>query len=239
MSRVQVEGENDTGDKRNDPQSGIQLMEREQEKVRGALAGDAAAVHWLIALLTPVIQARVTRALLRRASGGRSTRQEVEDMTQEVFVTLFEEGGKVLRSWDPARGMSLANFVGLVAERQVAAILRSWRRSPWTEDPTLGEELERPGDHALGPEARVASQQLMAVLLDRLRATLSPRGLDLWERLYVREETVDAVCAATGMSRDALYAWRCRLGKLVRTFVEEAMPDAPGVGHLRTRGIRR
>jgi DNA-directed RNA polymerase specialized sigma24 family protein len=213
-------------------------MDREQERVRSALAGDAAAVHWLIALLSPVIQARVTRALLRRASGGRSTRQEVEDMTQEVFVALFEDGGKVLRSWEPARGMSLANFVGLVAERQVAAILRSGRRSPWTEDPTLGEELERPSDDAVGPEARVASQQLMAVLLDRLRATLSPRGLDLWERLFVREDSVEAVCAATGMSHDALYAWRSRLGKLVRTFVAEAMPDAPDVGHQRKRGIR-
>jgi DNA-directed RNA polymerase specialized sigma24 family protein len=213
-------------------------MELEQERVRSALAGDAAAVHWLIALLSPVIQARVTRALLRRA-GGRSTRQEVEDMTQEVFVALFENGGKVLRSWEPGRGLSLANFVGLVAERQVAAILRSGRRSPWTEDPTLSEELERPSDDALGPEARVASKQLGAALLDRLRATLSPKGLDLWERLYVREESVEAVCAATGMSHDALYAWRSRLSKLMRTFMADAMSDSPGVvGNTRKRGIR-
>jgi DNA-directed RNA polymerase specialized sigma24 family protein len=213
-------------------------MNREQEKVRHALAGDAEAVRWLIALLSPVIQARVTRGLLRRASGGRSTRQEVEDMTQEVFVALFENGGKVLRTWEPERGMSLTNFVGLVAERQVAAILRSGRRSPWTEDPTLCEELERPSDHATGPEARVASQQLLDVLLDRLRATLSPRGLDLWERLYLREQSVEAVCAATGMSHDALYAWRSRLGKLVRAFLVEEVPDVSEVRPLRKRGIR-
>lgn len=159
-------------------------------------------------------------------------------MTQEVFVALFENGGKVLRSWEPGRGMSLANFVGLVAERQVAAILRSGRRSPWTEDPTLGEELERPSDEAVGPEARVASKQLGAALLDRLRATLSPRGLDLWERLYVREESVEEVCAATRMSHDALYAWRSRLGKLMRAFVADAVSDTPPVGHIRKRGIR-
>lgn len=213
-------------------------MEPEQQRVRSALDGDAAAVRWLIALLSPVIQARVTRALLRRAGGRRSTRQEVADMTQEVFVALFENRGKVLRSWEPGRGMSLVNFVGLVAERQAAAILRSGRRSPWTEDPTLCEELERPSDDALGPEARVASKQLGAVLLDRLRETLSARGLDLWERLYVREESVESVCAATGMSQDALYAWRSRLSKLMRTFVADAMPDGPEVGHTRKRGVR-
>jgi len=213
-------------------------MDREQERIRSALAGDAAAVHWLVAFLSPVIQARVARALLRRASGGRSTRQEVEDMTQEVFVALFEDGGKVLRAWEPGRGLSLANFTGLVAERQVAAILRSGRRSPWTEDPTLTEELERPSDSAVGPEARVASQQLLAVLLDRLRATLSPKGLDLLERLYVREESVDAVCAATGMSHDAVYAWRSRLSKLVRAFLAEEMTESLESPRIPTRGVR-
>ncbi len=213
-------------------------MDNEQERVRSALAGDPAAVHWLVSHLSPVIQARVARALLRRASGGRSTRQEVEDMTQEVFVALFEDGGKVLRSWEPERGMSLANFTGLVAERQVAAILRSGRRSPWTEDPTLSEDLERPSDDAQGAEARLASQQILAVLLDRVRATLSPKGLDLFERLYVREESVEAVCAATGMSPDAVYAWRSRLGKLVRTFVEEEMSDSVETSQIPRRGVR-
>lgn len=213
-------------------------MDQEQERVRSALAGDPAAVHWLVAHLSPVIQARVARALLRRAAGGRSTRQEVEDMTQEVFVALFDDHGKVLRSWEPERGLSLANFTGLVAERQVAAILRSGRRSPWAEDPTLSEELERPSEDALGPEARVASQELLAVLLDRVRAALSPKGLDLFERLFVREESVEAVCEATGMSHDAVYAWRSRLGKLVRTFLAEEMSDSLDPPQIPRRGVR-
>jgi RNA polymerase sigma-70 factor (ECF subfamily) len=213
-------------------------MGREQERVWSALAGDAAAMHWLVALLSPVIQARVARALLRRACGGRSTRQEVEDMTQEVFVALFEDGGKVLRSWEPDRGMSLANFVGLVAEREAVSILRSGRRSPWTEDPTLSEELERPSDDAVGPEARMASQELLAAILDQMRAALSPKGLDLFERLYVREESVEAVCAATGMSHDAVYAWRSRLGKLVRTLAADDVPEARELPRLSKQGAR-
>lgn len=140
-------------------------MDQAYQRVRSALAGDADAVRWLVDTLTPVIQARVARALLRRAhaAGARCSRQEVEDLTQEVFVSLFEADGKILLAWEPERGMSLANFVGLVAERQAASILRSGRRSPWTEDPTLGEELERLSPSSMGPDERVASQQLLAV----------------------------------------------------------------------------
>jgi len=213
-------------------------MDRERERVSSALAGEAAAVEWLVALLSPVIQARVARALMRRAGGGRSTRQEVEDLTQEVFLALFDNGGKVLRSWEPDRGMSLTNFVGLVAEREVASILRSGRRSPWTEDPTLSEELERASDDAQGPEARMISQEILAALLERVRETLSPKGLDLFERLYVRQESVEAVCSTTGMSHHAVYAWRSRLGKLVRTFVAEQRSDSPEPARLPRQGVR-
>lgn len=205
-------------------------MDQAPETLRRALAGDTEAVRRLIDHLTPVVQARVARALLRRAhaSGRRCARQEVEDLTQEVFVALFEQGGKVLRSWDPERGLSLANFAGLVAERVAASILRSGRRSPWTEDPTLSDELDRPSAAALGPEHRVASQELLAVILDGVRARLSPKGLDLFERLLVRQQAVETVCAETGMSRDAVHAWRSRLGKLVRALAQEALSDSAG-----------
>src|SRR5687768_1618744 len=83
----------------------------------------------------------VARGLARRMvkARGRDLRQEVEDLTQEVFVALFADDARALRLWDPARGASLANFVGLLAEREVASILRSGRRSPWTEDPTASD----------------------------------------------------------------------------------------------------
>lgn len=202
-------------------------MDLAPENLRRALAGDAEAVRWLVDHLTPVVQARVARALLRRAhaSGHRCARQEVEDLAQEVFVALFENGGKVLRTWDPERGLSLANFAGLVAERVAASILRSGRRSPWTEDPTLAEGLDQPSAEAMGPERRVASQEMLAVILDGVRARLSPKGLDLFERLLVRQQDVDAVCAETGLSREAVHAWRSRLGKLVRALAEDALAE--------------
>ena len=169
----------------------------------------------LVDLLSPVIERRVAAALWRR-SPGRDVRQELEDITQEVFVALFAADGKALRAWDPARGMSLPNFVGLLAQHQVASILRTGRTHPWRDEPTESATLEALADGGPLPEAVVSSREKMTLLLGRIRERLSPRGLELFERLVVNEEPLEELTAATGMTRDALYQWRSRLVKLAR-----------------------
>ena len=123
--------------------------------VAHALSGDPAALTRLVALLTPVIQARVARTLLARRfrlAAGRDVRQEVEDLSQEVFLALFARGGRVLRAWEPERGLSLENFVGLVAERQVLSFLRSSRRNPWPEETAFAEDELDAETEDRGPE---------------------------------------------------------------------------------------
>lgn len=195
-----------------------------------ALSGDAAATRRLVGLLAPVVQARVARTLVRRRGGsGRDVRQEVEDLAQEVFAALFADGGKVLRAWDPERGLTLSNFCGLVAEREAASILRSGRRSPWTEAATELDELEKSLAATPDAEVRASSREQLARLVDRLREALSPRGLELFHRLVVEEESVESVCASTGMTSDAVYAWKSRIGKVVRKLAAEMAASEPRV----------
>lgn len=190
-----------------------------------ALGGDAGELSRLVSWLTPVVQARVARVLLRHGPmDGRDVRQEVEDLAQEVFVALFADDARVLRGWDPERGLSLRNFAGLVAERQSLSILRSGKRNPWTEDPTLNEELDRPTADA-GPDDVVVSRQLLRVLLRRLEEQLSPLGRQLFELIFLRECSVTAVGDATGMSADAIYAWRSRLRRLSRRLLSEVLAE--------------
>ncbi len=176
----------------------------------------------------PVVQARVARVLLRRAASarGRNVRQEVEDLTQEVFAALFAKRAKVLKAWSPERGLSLANFVGLIAEREVTSVLRSGKRSPWTEDPTLVEEMDS-GDVSPSPEVTVGSREVLERVMDELRARLSAKGMRLFLLLYVEEHPVAEVATMTGMSHDALYAWRSRLSKQVREIAARLMSEDP------------
>ncbi|HEX3551823.1 MAG TPA: hypothetical protein VIA62_01165 [Thermoanaerobaculia bacterium] len=189
-----------------------------------ALAGDPAGLAGLVAALTPVIQARVARTLLARRSllaGGRDLRQEVEDQSQEVFLALFSRDARILRSWQPERGLSLENFVGLVAERQVLSFLRSGRRNPWKEDPSFAaDELDAAAPES-DPEEVTASREHLSRLLDRLREELSPLGCRLFHLLFVQELSQAEVQAASGLSADAVYAWRSRLRLLARKLLAE------------------
>lgn len=188
-----------------------------------ALAGDPRAIRELVDALTPVVQCRVAKALLRRGASakGRSIRQEVEDLTQEVFESLFVKDGRVLRTWEPDRGLTLPSFVGLVAERQVASILRSRRRSPWTEDPTEAQSLELDAGRAPGPEKQLASRQMTQELSKRMRHALSPLGFKVFRLLFCEEQTPDAVCSELSMSADAVYAWRSRIRKTARVLAAD------------------
>lgn len=190
--------------------------------LRHALAGDPSALRAFVDAVTPVIQSRVVRGLMRRAAGERrDLRQEVADMTQDVFAALFAHGGRALRAWDPARGLSLANFVGLVATREVASILRNGRRDPWRDVPGELDELESAAETTPDAEPQLDSRRALERLLDRMREALSPRGLELFQRLYVDEEPIEEVAAQMQMTREAIYAWRNRVGKLLRQLAGE------------------
>src|SRR6185295_1197582 len=191
--------------------------------VRDALAGDQDALTRLVAVLTPVIQARVARPLLARQpylGPGRNVRQEVEDQTQDVFLSLFEKDGRVLRSWEAERGLSLENFVGLVAERHVVSSLRSGKRNPWKEEPVLLEDLDGASPDR-DPEKVTAIRELLRLVLERLREELSPLGRHLFELLFVHELSVPETMAASGLSADAVYAWRSRLRHLAQEILAE------------------
>jgi RNA polymerase sigma-70 factor (ECF subfamily) len=187
--------------------------------VARAIARDPEAVRALVKSVGPVVHGRVAKALMRRR-GARGQRrdiaQEIEDLAQEVFLALFDDDARALRAWDPQRG-PLGGFVALLTDHQVFSIFRSGRRRPWSDDLDVVAEPDAPASDRNNPERRVASKQALDALLDRLRAELTPKGFDLFTRLYVEEQAVETVCADLGMTADAIYAWRSRLAKVVKT----------------------
>ena len=198
----------------------------EPADIERALAGDAVAVRALVQAFMPIIHARVARSLLRRSPAGRDVYQEVTDITQEVLAALFADRGRALRGWDPARGLSLANFVGLVAERQLMSILRSGKRNPWMEDPTTSEQLAAKVGSADTLERRYYSREILCAVVGRLQERLSPLGWRLFELLIDQEQSVTEVCEATNMTTDAVYAWRSRLTRFARQIAEEVAAEA-------------
>lgn len=194
-----------------------------EEEIRLALAGNGPACTRLVRRLTPVIQSRVARALLRWRTGsaaGRNVRQEVEDLTQDIFLYLFEDDGKVLGSWRPERGLSFLNFIGFVAYKQAISILRNGKTSPWKDEPTPSDELDAVVLES-NPEEIIASREQLELLLDHLVEELSPLGWHLFDLLFLRELSVEEVVRETKMSRAAVDQWKSRLRRLARRLLDE------------------
>ena len=195
--------------------------------VERTLQREPEAARELVLQLYPVVQARVVRVMARAGRlDGRGRPPQIDDFVQETFAHLFEDGGRALRAWDPARGLSLPNFVGLLTERLVVSILRSGRRSPFTEDPLLDEKLHAQMGSDDSVEVGVVGRDLLAALLDRLRTSLSPLGMRLFELIFVEERPVEEVVAEMKMSADAVYAWRSRLRRHVAGLLAELGGDA-------------
>jgi DNA-directed RNA polymerase specialized sigma24 family protein len=187
------------------------------------LNGDAEATRSLVADLTPIVQRRAAQALRRwrvyRSTPSNSS-EDVQDLTQEILLMLFADGARVLRTWNPARGLSLQNFVGLAAEKEVANWLESRRMRPSGDRLT---EAELADDAALvvpSPEEAAAARDLIWRVMARAREELTPYGRGLLEMLLIEDCDVAEACARTGMSRNAIYAWRSRLHKLARRIAD-------------------
>ncbi len=198
------------------------------ELLRAAVVDrEPAAVRTSVRLLTPILQGAIVRTLLRRrtAAGGRDVRQEVDDLLQEVFSALLADGGRRLLAWRPERG-SAATFFGLVAQRLVANVLNSRRRSPWTESPAEASELEGQVADGSQLERRLTARSELRALGERLQEGLNQRDRRLFHLLYVEQHDPDEVCEELGVSKNALSQAKRRLGQRLRVLAAETLAAA-------------
>lgn len=200
----------------------------DSDVVRSALAGNRRDVRTLVDRLTPVVQARVGRVLVAwaRSHGRDRIREEVADMTQDVFASLFANEGRLIRNWDADKGLSLENFAGLVARRHAISALRTSKRNPFTEDATLESEFEELNLEEPSHEGAVMSRDVLRHVCAGLDARLSQLGRQLFEALFVEQVDIDELILRTGLSRDAIYAWRSRLTKLLRSEYQRVQSTA-------------
>jgi RNA polymerase sigma factor (sigma-70 family) len=201
------------------------------ELIQAATQGDRRAVRALVDLLGPVVQVKVARALLRGCGSEPSrARQEVEDLIQSVFLSLFDDHARALLSWTPEGGMSLSNYIGMLAEREVISILRNRRRNPWTEHPTVDDELDSRSGSGPPHDGPIGSRQVLSMLLERAHEQLNERNLELFHLIVIEERSVEEICTLMSMTPDAVYSARSRLARLARGIAEELTGEASSMG---------
>jgi RNA polymerase sigma-70 factor (ECF subfamily) len=206
--------------------------------VAEAIGGDPSVTSELVTEMGRVIRSRLQRRLLRSGVLGSvgEARFDVEDLCQDVFARLFERNARILRSWDPERGLSLANFVGLVAERHVGGLLRT--RRVRLETATESEQLDAlptQDGAAHAPEHRELLEMLQRALAERL----SEKGMAVYQLLFLEERSVEEVRARLALNASAIYAWRHRIRKqLVQVGTQLDLIGQSGLPARTTRAAR-
>jgi RNA polymerase sigma factor (sigma-70 family) len=199
-------------------------------RLERALSGEGAPLAALIEELTPVIRCRIRQALQRSGATARcgEARFEVEDLTQDVLMRLFREDGAQLRRWDPARGLSLRNFAGLIAQRYAVTVLR--RQHLHRESALPPEQLCEHEAEAQRLAEQLEASQHLGLILTVLRDRVSAKAMRTLELLHVEGYSVPEVCEELGMTPNALYASCTRVRKqLYLIAVELKLCDADGL----------
>lgn len=187
------------------------------EVVADAISGNRKAIKELIQYLTPVIQASVAHILTRSKThcSNKSIRQEVADHCQEVFMMLFKNDSKVLRSWDPDKGMNLTSFISLISKRRVISELRKEHFTHHSDDIVFDENIEQflklPDE-----EEQFVNRHLLLRLVSILKNDISELGYDIFVQIFLYENTAEEVALRFGLSKNAIYVWKNRLRSQVK-----------------------
>ncbi len=208
------------------------------EELKSCLADGEHGLTRLVRGLQGIVHARVARVFLHRAPGAStSLHEDLEELAQDVFVTLFDRDALTLRNWDPQRGLSLENYVGLVAERRVLSILRHRRRKkiPMAEE-SIDEHQGTLRDATRGTQPQAEDRQLLRRMLQRLEETLSPSSWRVFKLRFIDEMEIDEIHQETGMSHDAVYASISRLRRQARDLKDEIEADRDLVAPVTTGG---
>ncbi len=187
------------------------------EEIRRAFTGDAELKHALAEAVIDIVHREVASTLAPMAAHcGRDPRQDIDDLTQSVLVALFENGGRILCAWDPARGMGLGGFVALVARRRVLRVMTGFRGNLWSVTPMACELLDRCPELQRDELADVEHALELDATLARLEGWLGVRGRRLFHAIYVEQREIREVCIAESMTADAVHAWAARVRHKVR-----------------------
>lgn len=128
------------------------------------------------------------------------------DITQDVMLKLFADGGRVLRCWDPAQGLSLRGFIKRVVRFHVLQLFRTERGNPWRNTLKTPQQLDT-ADEA-GPE--LLQQLWIWQVRDWVLEHESARGRRLYRALFVEQRPAEDVAEELGVSREAVYQWSAR-----------------------------
>lgn len=155
-----------------------------------------------------------------RRTRGAAPDARVEDLCQDVFVSLLADDCRRLRMYRGDRGCSVASWVRVITVRHVLNAVRRDRPQTSLDDaraPTLPDPCPDPLERLLDRADRARFDALIA-----LADGLSPRDRLLLELIYLRGMAAPEIAAALQVSRGVVYVRKNRLLGRLREAARQA-----------------
>ncbi|MDG2307972.1 MAG: sigma-70 family RNA polymerase sigma factor [Candidatus Binatia bacterium] len=189
------------------------------ELLAGCIGGDADARTTLVEKYSGIVSYGVT--VIFQQFGRPYRKEEIEDLSQDVFLALFDKDSRKLRQYQGRNGCSLASWLRVVANRFTIDRLRREGRTISLDDPESGESWrvrEARPDSRPGPEPQVEAAERAAKVRE-LVTQLPPKDQMFVQLFYFQGLPIDEVATTIGITTNAAYVRKMRLHQKLRKLV--------------------
>ena len=195
------------------------------ELLQACIQGDTSARARLVEEYSGIVAYGVS--VIFQQFGRPCRREEIEDLSQDVFVALFDQDARKLRQYQGRNGCSLASWIRVVANRMTIDRLRREGRTVSLDDPDSGEmrRLRETGqDGRPGPESQAEAGQRSRVIREMV-SMLPPKDQLFVQLHYFQELPIEEVAATIGITPNAAYVRKMRLHDKLRKLIGPARGD--------------
>jgi RNA polymerase sigma factor (sigma-70 family) len=182
--------------------------------LEACLAGEPDAAERFVTAFDPVVREAIGRFLALRARGRTDM---VDDLAHEVFLALFRDDRRKLRTFAGRDGCSLAGWLRVVAVRLTIDRLRREARVVGLDDDTPGMLELRRSLRSADPDPESTMQG--AETAERLAIAMAELGAKdrlLAELHLVRGRALEEVAQVLGVTMNAAYVRKSRLLERLR-----------------------
>lgn len=186
------------------------------ELLQGCIRGDAGARRRLVDEYSGIVSYGVS--VIFQQFGRPSRKEEIEDMSQEVFLALFDQDARKLRQYQGRNGCSLASWIRVVANRLTIDRLRKEGRTISLDDPGNAEATKiretRP-DGTPGPEPQV-EEAMRAARVREMIEDLPSKDRLFVQLFYFQGLPIEEVAQNLSITTNAAYVRKMRLHEKLR-----------------------
>ena len=173
--------------------------------LESCLEGNAQAMAAFVQRFERYIRHIVGRTVRRYTSNFDNT--TLDDLCQEVFVSLFDNDSRRLRLFEGRNGCPLRAWIRVIAIRTTISRMRRWKNHSQLPNDESDRGSTRMVDQSPNALDKLSAQddvQRKNQLL-RLANTLSSEDRELIEMIYVHEMSVPDITQALHIRRGAVY----------------------------------